>query len=113
MEIIKEFYGGTSLDCNDTEYILRKGKVELKYSKIISNILGKQRKHKKYGIEVVKKCVNNNIVSEEKKEIFNCFEKEDVAEKVLELLKTNRVSPINVVDVLEDMSAKKNAILIK
>lgn len=113
MEIIKEFYGGTSLDCNDTEYILRKGNVELKYYKIISNILGKKSKHQKYGIEVVKKCVNNNIVSEEKKEIFNCFEKEDVAEKVLELLKTNRVSPINVVDVLEDMSAKKNAILIK
>ncbi len=113
MEIIKEFYGGTSLDYNDAEYILKKGKVELKYYKIISNILGKKTKHQKYGIEVVKKCINNNIVSEEKKEIFNCIEKEDVADRVLELLKVNRVSPINVLEVLEDLSVKKNGLLIK
>lgn len=113
METIKEFYGGTFLNVNDTESIMRKGKIELKYYKIISDYIGRKHKHQKYGIEVVKKCVNNNIVSEEKKEIFNCFEKEDVAEKVLELLKVNKVSPINVVEVLEDMSAKKSSILIK
>ena len=111
METIKEFYGGTSINCNDAEYFMRKGKVELKYYKIINEGLG--RKNKKYGIEVVKKCVNNNIVSEEKKEIFNCIEKEEVADRVLELLKTNKVSPINVVEILEDLSAKKKALLIK
>lgn len=113
METIKEFYGGTSLECNDVGNIMKKGKVELKYYKIISNIIGKKHKHKKYGIEVVKKCINNNIVSEEKKEIFNCIEKEEVAENILELLKTNKVSPINVVEILEDLSAKRNEILIK
>ncbi len=113
MEIIKEFYGGTSIDCNDTEYIMKKGKIELKYYKIISNIVGKKNKHKKYGIEVVKKYVNNNIVSEEKKGIFNCIEKEEVADRVLELLKVNKVSPINVVDILEDLSSKKEGVIIR
>lgn len=113
METIKEFYGGTFLNTNDSECIMRKGKVELKYYKIISDCMGKKHKHQKFGIEVVKKCVNNNIVTEEKKEIFNCFEKEEVAEKVLELLKVNKVSPINVIDVLEDMSVKRNSLLIK
>ena len=93
METIKEFYGGTSIDSNDTEYLIRKGKVELKYYKIISNNMVKKNKNQRFGIEVVKKCVNNNIVSEEKKEIFNCIEKEEVADKVLELLKVNKVSP--------------------
>ncbi len=111
MEIIKEFYGGASINSNDAEYIMKKGKVELKYYKIISNLVGK--KHKKYGIEVVKKCINDNIISEEKKEIFNCIEKEETADRVLELLKTNKVSPINVVDILEDMSSKKNGVMIK
>ncbi len=113
MEIIKEFYGGTSIDSNDTECVIRKGKIELKYYKIISNIIGKKHTHKKYGIEVVKKYVNNNIVSEEKKEIFNCIEKEEVADRVLELLKINKVSPINVVDILEDLSFKKNEVVIR
>lgn len=113
MEIIREFYGGTSIDSSDVESIMRKGKVELKYYKIISDVVTKKNKNKKFGIEVVKKYVNNNIVSEEKKEIFNCIEKEDVADRVLELLKVNKVSPINVVDVLQDLSAKKKSLLIK
>ena len=113
METIKEFYGGTFLDCSDVEYVMKKGKIELKYYKIISNIVNKKHKNRKYGIEVVKKCVNNNIISEEKKEIFNCIEKEEVADKVLELLKVNKVSPINVIEVLEDLSSRRNGVLIK
>lgn len=113
MEIIREFYGGTSIDSNDVESIMRKGKVELRYYKIINIDTSKKCKNKKYGIEVVKKYANNNIVSEEKKEIFNCIEKEDVADRVLELLKINKVSPINVVDVLEDLSVKKKSLLIR
>ena len=111
MEIIKEFYGGASIDSNDAEYIMKKGKIELKYYKIISNIVGK--KHRKYGIEVVKKCVSNNIVSEEKKEIFNCIDKEETADRILELLKINKVSPINVLDILEDLSSKKNGVALR
>ena len=113
MEIIKEFYGGTSIDSNDAECAIKKGKIELKYYKIISEIVGKKNKHKKYGIEVVRKCVNNNIVSEEKKEIFNCIEKEEVADRILELLKANKVSPINVVDILEDLSSRKSGVMVR
>ena len=60
-----------------------------------------------------KKSVQNNIVSEEKKEIFNCIEKEEVVDRVLEMLKNNKVTPINVVDILEDLSVKKRMLLIK
>ena len=113
MSSIKEFYGGTSIDSKDIEFTAGKGKVELKYYKIISNIVNKKKKNKSFGIEVVKKCVHNNIISEEKKEIFNCIEKEEVADRVLELLKINKVSPINVVDVLEDLSCKKSYLCIR
>ncbi|MBR2587683.1 MAG: hypothetical protein IKD77_00550 [Bacilli bacterium] len=113
MEIIKEFYGGASLDGNDDDYISRKGKTELRYYKIISDVTGNKSRYRRYGIEVIKKCVNDNIVSEEKKEIFNCIEKEEVADRVLELLKVNKVSPINVLDILEDMSKKKSELLIR
>ena len=117
MSAIKEFYGGTSIDCSDIEYFVKKGKIELKYYKIISNISNskdkKKIKNKKYGIEVVKKHVQDNIISEEKKEIFNCIEKEEVVDRVLELLKINKVSPINVVEVLQDLSTKRNSLSIK
>lgn len=115
MSAIKEFYAGTTIDGKDIEYLSNKGKIELKYYKIISNIVNKKGKNRnrKYGIEVVKKYVNNNIVSEEKKEIFNCIENEEVADKVLELLKVNKVSPINVVEVLQDLSYKGNCLCIK
>lgn len=113
MEIIKEFYGGTSINCNDSEYFVKSGKVELKYYKIVNETSTRRNKGKRYGIEVVKKCIDNNIVSEEKKGIFNCIEKEEVADRVLELLKSNKVSPINVVEILEDLSSKRNMLLIK
>lgn len=113
METVKEFYGGASIDCNDVECVMSKGKIELKYYKIISSMSGKRNKHKKYGIEVVKKYINDNIVSEEKKGIFNCIEKEEVADRILELLKINKVSPINVEDILRDLSVKRSELLIK
>ena len=70
MSAIKEFYGGTFLTGNENELYYESGKIELKYYKIISNILTKKNKNRKFGIEVVKKCVCNNVVSEEKKEIL-------------------------------------------
>lgn len=76
-------------------------------------MVNKKNKNRKFGIEVVKKYISNNIVSEEKKEIFNCIESEDVADRVLELLKINKVSPINVVDVLQDLSSKRRCLFIK
>ncbi len=113
MNTIKEFYGGTSIDSRDIEFFSGKGKIELKYYKIISNIVNKKNKNQVFGIEVVKKSVQNNIVSEEKKEIFNCIEKEEVADRVLELLKINKVSPINVVEILQDLSCKKSFLCIR
>ena len=113
MEMIKEFYGGASLNSNDAEFVKGKWRVELRYYKIITNMIVRRKKRTKYGIEVVKKCIHNNIISEEKKEIFDCIEKEEVADKVLEILKANKVSPLNVVDILEDLSAKKRVLLIK
>lgn len=113
MGAIKEFYGATLLNNKDVECYFEKGKIELKYYKIISNIVGKRSKHRLFGIEVVKKSVQNNIITEEKKEIFNCIEKEEVADKVLELLKINKVSPINVVEILEDLSCKRKSLCIR
>ena len=63
--------------------------------------------------EKVESKMNNNVISEEKKEIFNCIENEEVADRVLELLKINKVSPINVLDILQDLSVKKNCLLIR
>lgn len=111
MDIIKEFYGAISMKVNNIDYSNKEGKMELKYYKIISKF--SDNKNRRFGIEVIKKCICDNVVSEEKKEVFNCIEKEDVADQVLEVLKTNKVSPINVVDILEDMSVRKHSLLIR
>lgn len=112
MSAIKEFYGGTFLNTNSIESGVSNEKIELKYYKIINSIQTKNSRKIKFGVEVVKKRVENNIVTEEKKDIFNCIDNEEVADKVLELLKVNKVSPINVIDVLEDLSKKKNKLYI-
>lgn len=112
MSAIKEFYGVTFLNTSGVQNVNNKEKVELKYYKIINYIPTKKSKKTKFGIEVVKKRVQNNIITEEKKDIFNCIDNEEIAEKVLELLKINKVSPINVMDVLEDLSNKKNKLYI-
>ena len=112
MSAIREFYGGTYLSTEGIEGGATNEKIELKYYKIINNITTRKSKKTRYGIEVVKKCVGNNIITEEKKDIFNCIDCEDTAERVLELLKVNKVSPINVLDVLEDLSNKKSRLYI-
>ena len=112
MSAIKEFYGVTFLNTSGVQSVNNSEKIELKYYKIINSIPTKRNKKTKYGIEVVKKRVQNNIITEEKKDIFNCIENEEIAEKVLELLKINKVSPINVMDVLEDLSNKRNKLYI-
>ena len=112
MSAIREFYGGTFLNTEGIESGITNEKIELKYYKIINNVTTKRNKKTKFGVEVVKKCVENNIITEEKKEIFNCIDNEDIADRVLELLKVNKVSPINVLDVLEDLSNKKSRLHI-
>ena len=112
MSAIKEFYGGTFLNKETIEGGINKEKIEIKYYKIINNVSNKNNSKVKFGIEVVKKCVENNVITEERKDIFNCIDNEDTADKVLELLKVNKVSPINVLDVLEDLSNKKRRLYI-
>lgn len=112
MSAIKEFYGGTYLNTENFETGITNEKIELKYYKIINSIQTRNSRKIKFGVEVIKKRINNNIITEEKKDIFNCIENEEVADKVLELLKANKVSPINVLDVLEDLSCKKNKLYI-
>ena len=112
MSAIKEFYGGTFLNTDSLESVNGNEKIELKYYKIINSIQTRNCRKIKFGIEVVKKRVQNNVITEEKKDIFNCIENEDVADKVLEILKVNKVSPINVMDILEDLSNKKNKLYI-
>lgn len=114
MEVIREFYGAITFNVKNSKDVRENGKIELKYYKIISTeSSSKNKNNKKYGIEVSKKHVYNNIITEEKKEIFNCIEKEEVVDRVLEMLKNNKVTPINVVDILEDLSVKKRMLLIK
>ena len=103
MGAIKEFYGGTFINTENAVTGITQEKIELKYYKIINTIQKRKVLKTKYGIEVVKKRTSNNIVTEEKKDIFDCIENEETADKVLEILKTNKISPINVLDVLEDL----------
>jgi len=112
MSAIREFYGGTFLNTEGIESGVTKEKIELKYYKIINNVTTRKSGKTKFGVEVVKKCVENNVITEEKKEIFNCIDNEDTADRVLELLKVNKVSPINVLEVLEDLSKKKSRLYI-
>ncbi len=100
---MKKFYAGIVL--NKDELIESNcNRIELEYYKI-------EKKDKKstnkvnnvYGIEIVKKEYLGNKKIKEKNNINNLTNDENVINKLLNILKINKVTPITLNDIVEEI----------
>ena len=74
----------------------------LKYYKTIHGKFSKNGKH--YGVGVIKTEIGSNERNEEKQEFNNIFKQKSEVEKLLSILLRNKVTPIDLKYVLEDMA---------
>ena len=102
MNYLKELYGKTVLNNMDSDEITKDNEIELEYYQIKS-----VTEDKPYGIEIVKRNMKNNILNTEEKIVNNIFNEENDNIKVLELLMNNKVTPIAVDDIIEDLFNKE------
>ena len=104
MSYLKEFYGKTILNNMDSDEITKDNEIELEYYQIKS-----VTEDKPYGIQIIKRNMKNDILNTEEKIINNICNKENENIKVLEILLNNKVTPISVDDILDDL-LKENVI---
>ena len=76
--------------------------IMLKYYKTIYGMSSKNEKH--YGVGVIKTEIGSNERNEEKQEFNNIFKQKSEVEKLLSILLRNKVTPIDLKYVLEDMA---------
>ena len=101
MEYSKSFFGKATIDSSDSEDISDDEKIELEYYKT-HNVTKKD--YKKFGIEVLKRDVNQDEFNIETKIVNNISSEENTISRLLEILMINKVTPISVDDVISDIS---------
>lgn len=102
MGCFKKLYGKTTIDSSDSDELNKEYKMELEYYQLENST----SKHQ-YRIEIIKKEKIKNQLNIEKKMINNICNKEQETTKLLELLMINKVTPISVDDILQDLSKAK------
>lgn len=100
---MKKFYAGVVL--NKEELIeSNSNRIELEYYKISKksreNI---SKKANLYGIEIVKKEYLGKKKLKEKNNIYNLTNDENVINKLLNILKVNKVTPVALNDIVEEV----------
>ena len=101
MENIRKFYGDTIVKLDNLNYKNYFNEFKVEYYKTFNN--EKENENSKFGIAVIKKIkIENNEITE-KKEIDGFLDTEEKADKLLYILKRNKVTPICVEDVIEDL----------
>jgi len=98
MKYLKKLYGKTSIDSSDFDSFIECDEIELEYYQIKN-----ETTRKPYGIEIIKKSVENDITNIEEKTVFHICNKEQDNNRLLEILMTNKVTPIAVEDIIEDL----------
>ena len=102
MGCFRKFYGKTTIDSSDSDELQEDFKMELEYYQLENST----SKHQ-YGIEIVKKETKNSQMNIEKKMINNICNREQETSKLLKILMTNKVTPISVEDILQDLAKTK------
>lgn len=102
MNYLKKLYGRTVIDSSDSEELIEDNKIELEYYQIKN-----ETSSKPYGIEIVKRKVENDIMNIEEKTVRNICNVEQDNNKLLEILMSNKVTPVAVEDIIEDLSKIK------
>lgn len=101
MEYSKNFFGKTTLDSNDSEELNVGERIELEYYETQNT----ETEGKEYGIEVLKKDVKLEKFNIETKVVNNISDEENTVNRLLEILMTNKVTPVSVDDVISDTMA--------
>lgn len=100
MKIEKEFYGEVDLDEEDSLEL--QTPIKVKYYKIKNT--GFKEEGCSYGIEIVKEQSNLPEGKQEKEEIRSIYKNEEKTDEVLEMLKRNKVTPIELKDIIQDLN---------
>lgn len=99
----KLVYGETEVEREDV--IGLQPSIRLKYVKIRNNLL--EEEGCTYGIEIIKEEKSTNGIDEEHEEIGALYRSEEKADEVLEILKRNKVTPIELRDVISDLNFRQ------
>lgn len=100
---MKKFYAGVVLN-KDELTNSDSNHIELEYYKILrTNRESITRKSNLYGIEIVKKEYLGKRKTKEKNNIYNLTNDETVVDKLLDILKTNKVTPIALNDIVDEI----------
>ena len=90
-------------------FVLQKESAELffAYATVGGNLgTGKENVENKYGIEIVKTEFKDGNINVESNEVPNITNNNKEADRILEILRDNEVTPIAMQDVLDDLSLK-------
>lgn len=96
MEKAIKIYGNAEINNNEEKATYNP--IQLEYYKTYNNT-----NQKPYGIGVTKTCTTEIEVDIEKREFNHIFTQENEADSILEVLLTNKVTPITLKDILEDL----------
>ena len=102
MESTRKFYGKTIIDSRDSDELDLGYQMELHYYKT-KNSLVVSEQSKLYGIEVEKRERKGEKIHIEKELMNNITNQEKNIEKVLTILLKNKVTPIGVPDVMQEL----------
>ena len=104
MEYQKRLYGMATIDCSKSDEVKENGTIELEYYKTKSNMMLSENS-KPYGVEIIKRNVKNEITNIEQKVVNHLFKQEKEISQLLETLIKNKVTPIALDDIIEDMQS--------
>lgn len=102
METTKEFYGKVYLNSEYLRDRNTQNPMELEYYKTKrANKLNEEKEV--YGVEIVKNEYNGKEILTERNSLEYLTDNENTANKIIEILKDNTVTPISLNDVINDM----------
>lgn len=100
---MKKFYAGIVLNKDELKES-NSNHIELEYYKISKTNKGcTTKKSNLYGIEIVKKEYLGKKKIKEKNNIYNLTNDETVIDKILNILTTNKVTPMTLNDIVEEI----------
>lgn len=100
---MKKFYAAIVLNKDELKES-KSNRIELEYYKISKRETKKVgKKTNLYGIEIIKKEYFGNRKIKEKSNLYNLTSDENVIENLLHILRKNKVTPISLNDVIEEV----------
>ena len=109
MEASRTYHGGTFLGWDDLQEAKINHRVELEYYQTkndINNILNED--DTKYGIEILKKEYEKDRIYIESNNIKNVCDSSKKVIEIINVLKKNKVTPVGLQDVLDDLLMQQN-----